>query len=237
MYNPNENAWISLPSPGLAGTFGAGACGVAGSFSTGTTVAASSLTATAGTTTSITTNQTLARDLRGYSVYFVGGTNAGKLKTIASNTIGTNAIITFTDAEAVAFDNTSQYRLKTPVFYAVGAGTLASASFRKYCFATNSWTTLSQTGLPATIGTDGKLVSTPAWIDSGFKSFATGTATSGAAATLTNTGKNWTVNQWTNYQIRITAGTGKEMTISFTSWAIMPSRFIGIRLWATLGQR
>ena len=56
MYNPNENAWISLPSPGLAGTFGAGACGVAGSFSTGTTVAASSLTATAGTTTSITTN-------------------------------------------------------------------------------------------------------------------------------------------------------------------------------------
>ncbi len=208
MYNPNENAWISLPSPGLAGTFGAGACGVAGSFSTGTTVAASSLTATAGTTTSITTNQTLARDLRGYSVYFVGGTNAGKLKTIASNTIGTNAIITFTDAEAVAFDNTSQYRLKTPVFYAVGAGTLASASFRKYCFATNSWTTLSQTGLPATIGTDGKLVSTPAWIDSGFKSFATGTATSGAAATLTNTGKNWTVNQWMNYQIRITAGTG-----------------------------
>ena len=90
----------------------------------------------------------------------------------------------------------------------VGAGTLASASFRKYDFATNTWTTLSQTGLPSSIGTDGKLVSTPAWIDNGFKSFATGTATSGAAATLTNTGKNWTVNQWTNYQIRITAGTG-----------------------------
>jgi hypothetical protein len=208
LYNPAEDAWLSLPSPALAGTFGAGACGVAGSFSTGTTVAASNLTATAGTTTSITTNQTLARDLRGYSVYFVGGTNAGKLKTIASNTIGTNAVITFEGAEAVAFDNTSQYRLKTPVFYVVGAGTLASASFRKYCFATNSWTTLSQTGLPASIGTDGKLVSTPAWIDTGFKSFATGTATSGAAATLTNTGKNWTVNQWTNSQIRITAGTG-----------------------------
>jgi hypothetical protein len=208
MYNPSEDAWVTLPSPALAGTFGAGACGVAGSFSTGTTVAASSLTASAGTTTSITTNQTLARDLRGYSVYFVGGTNAGKLKTIASNTIGTNAVITFTDAEAVAFDNTSQYRLKTPVFYVVGAGTLASASFRKYDFATNTWTTLSQTGLPSSIGTDGKLVSTPAWIDNGFKSFATGTATSGAAATLTNTGKNWTVNQWTNSQIRITAGTG-----------------------------
>lgn len=208
LYNPQEDAWITLPSPGLAGTFGAGACGVAGSFSTGTTVAASSLTATAGTTTSITTNQTLARDLRGYSIYFVGGTNAGKTKTIASNTIGTNAVITFTDAEAVAFDATSQYRFKTPVFYVLGAGTLAAASFRKYDFATNTWTTLSQTNLSATVGADGRLVSTPAWLDSGFKSFATGTATAGGANTLTNSAKNWTVNQWTNYQIRITAGTG-----------------------------
>jgi hypothetical protein len=209
MYNPNEDGWAQVPSPALAGTFGAGASGVAGSFSTGTTVAASSLTATAGTTTSITTNQTLARDLRGYSVYFVGGTNAGRLKTIASNTIGTNAVITFEGAaEAVAFDNTSQFRLKTPVFFVVGAGTLAAGSFRKYCFATNTWTTLAITGLPASLATDGKLVSTPAWIDSGFNSFATGTATAGASTTLTNSAKTWTTNQWTNSQLRINAGTG-----------------------------
>lgn len=208
LYNPQEDGWIAVPSPALAGTFGAGACGVAGSFSTGTTVAASSLTATSGTTTTITTNQTLARDLRGYSVYFVSGTNAGKTKTIASNTIGTNAVITFTDAEAVAFDATSQYRLKTPVFYVLGAGTLAAGSFRKYDFATNTWTTLSQTGLPSPVGTDGRLISTPAWIDNGFKSFATGTATAGGASTLTNSAKAWTTNQWTNYQIRISGGTG-----------------------------
>jgi hypothetical protein len=208
LYNPLEDGYIAVPSPALAGTFGAGASGVAGSFSTGTTVAASSLTATAGTTTSITTNQTLARDLRGYSVFFVGGTNAGKTKTIASNTIGANAVITFTDAEAVAFDATSQYRLKTPVFFVVGAGTLASGSFRKYCFATNSWTTLSNTGLPASLGTDGKLCSTPAWIDSGFKSFASGTATSGTSTTLVNSAKAWATNQWANSQVRISAGTG-----------------------------
>lgn len=208
LYNPLEDGWIAVPSPALAGTFAAGACGVAGSFSTGTTTAASFLTATTGTTTSITTNQTLSRDLRGYSVYFVGGTNAGKLKTIASNTIGTNATITFTDAEAVAFDNTSQYRLKTPVFYLLGSGTLASGSFRKYDFATNTWTTLAHAGLAATNGTDSRLVSTPAWIDSGFKSFATGTATAGGTNTITNSAKNWTTNQWANYQIRISAGTG-----------------------------
>jgi hypothetical protein len=210
LYNPSEDGWIAVPSPGLAGTFGAGACGVAGSFSTGTTVAASSLTATAGTVLSITTNQNLQRDLRGYSVYFVGGTNAGKTKTIASNTIGANSVITFSGAaEAVAFDSTSQYRIKAPVFYVLGAGTLAAGSFRKYDFGTNTWTTLAITGLPASIGTDGRLVSTPAWIDSGFKSFATGTATAGAATTLTNSVKTWTTNQWANSQIRITGGTGQ----------------------------
>jgi hypothetical protein len=209
LYNPNEDGWVLLPNPSLAGSFGNGACGVAGSFSTGTTAGASFLTATAGTTTTITTNQTLARDLRGYSVYFVGGTNAGKLKTIAKNTIGANAVITFEGAaEAVAFDATSQYRLKAPVFFVLSAGTLASGAFKRYDFATNSWVTLVNTGLPGTWGTDGKLVSTPAWIGTGFKSFATGTATAGASTTLTNSAKAWTTNQWTNFQIRITAGTG-----------------------------
>ena len=210
LYNPLEDGFIQVPSPALAGTFGAGATGAAGSFSTGTTVAASSLTATAGTVSSITTNQTLSRDLRGYSVLFVGGTNAGRLKTIASNTIGANAVITFEGAaEAVAFDSTSQYRLKTPVFYVVSAGTLAAGSFKKYCFATNTWTTLANAGLPTTLGTDGKMCSTPAWIDSGFKSFATGTATSATSTTLVNSAKTWTTNQWANSQVRITAGTGQ----------------------------
>ena len=218
LYNPMEDGWIAVPSPALAGTFGAGACGVAGSFSTGTTVAVSSLTATAGSTTTITTNQNLQRDLRGYTVYFVGGTNAGKTKTIASNTIGASSVITFSGAaEVVAFDATSQYRIKAPVFYVLGAGTLAAGSFRKYDFATNTWTTLAITGLPASIGTDGRLISTPAWIDSGFKSFATGTATAGAATTLTNSAKAWATNQWANSQIRITAGTGAGQIRSVAS--------------------
>jgi len=209
LYNPNEDGWINVPSPALAGTFGAGACGVAAAFSTGTTATVSSLTATAGTATSITTNQPLARDLRGYCVQFVGGANAGKLKTIASNTLGSNAVITFTDAESVAFDSTSQYRLVTPTFFVLGAGTLASGSFKRYDFATNTWVTLSQTGLPASWAIDGKLVATPSWMDTDFKSFATGTATAGTSTTLTNSAKAWTANQWANSQIRITAGTGE----------------------------
>lgn len=208
LYRPDEDGWVQVPSPALAGTFGAGACGVAVATSTGSTIAAQSLTATAGTTTTLTTNQTLARDLRGYSVRILAGPNAGQTFTIASNTIGTNAVITFVETAGVAHGATSVYVLMTPRWFVLGAGTLAAGSFRSFDFATNTWSSLTITNLPATVGTDGRLVSSPSWLDSSTLAFATGTASAGGASTITNAAKNWTVNQWTNYQIRITAGTG-----------------------------
>ena len=45
-------------------------------------------------------------------------------------------------------------------------------------------------------------------ITEGEPGYASGVATSGSATTLVNTGKTWTVNQWTNYQVRIISGTG-----------------------------
>ena len=207
LYNPSEDGWVALPAPGLAGTFTGGCAGVAGAWSTGTTVAASSLTATGGTTTTIVTNQTLARSIAGYSIHILSGPNAGVTLAIVSNTTGTNATITVA-AQASAFTASTVYRLCTPVWYVVNAGAQASGSFKKYDLATNTWTTLVQTGLPASIGTDGKLVSTPSWLNSDYYEFATGTATSGGASTITNTAKSWTTNQWTNYQVRIVSGTG-----------------------------
>jgi len=202
-----EDGWVQLPSPALAGTLAAGAAGVAGAWSTGTTVAAASLTATGGTTSTIVTNQTLARSIAGYSIHIISGPNAGVTLPIVSNTIGANATITVA-AQASAFTASTVYRLCTPVWYVLGAGTLASGSFRKYDWATNTWTTLVNTGLPASIATDGKLVSTPSWLNSGYTAFATGTATSATGTTLVNSAKTWTTNQWSNYQVRIVSGTG-----------------------------
>ena len=207
VYLPEEDGWIEIPSPGLAGTFGAGAAGVAGSWSTGTAVGAASLTATGGTTSTIVTNQTLARSLAGYKIHIMAGPNAGQTLDIISNTVGANATITVA-TQASAFSASTVYRLCTPVWYVVGSGTVAAASFRKYDWATNTWTTLQQTGLPATISTDGKLVTSPSFMNNAYLQFATGTATAGGASTLTNTGKAWAVNSWTNYQIRIVSGTG-----------------------------
>jgi len=207
LHNPNAGGWVALPSPALAGTFGAGAAGCSSAWSTGSTVGAVSLTATSGTTSTIVTNQTLARDLRGYQVLIISGPNAGAALDIASNTVGANATITVA-TQATAFSASTVFRLLTPRWYVLGAGTLAVGSFKCYDFATNTWQSLSNTGLPATIGTDGKLVATPSYDNAAYQSFATGTATAGGASTLDNSAKVWTASQWINSQIRITAGTG-----------------------------
>lgn len=215
LYNPNEDGYVQIPSPALAGTFGGGAAGASSAFSSGNAVAAS-LTATGGSTSTIITNQTLVRDLRGYSVHISAGPNAGLTLPIVSNTIGANAVITVA-TQASAFTASTVYRLVTPTWYVVGAGTNAAGIFKKYDFATNTWTTLANTNLPATITTDGKLIATPSWVDNDYVSFATGTATTGGTSTLTNSAKNWTVNQWANYQVRIVSGTGAGQIRSIAS--------------------
>jgi hypothetical protein len=216
LYNPQEDGFVQIPSPALAGTFGAGACGDATAWSTGITIAVASLTATAGTTTTITTNQTLARDLRGYSVHILSGPNAGATLPIVSNTVGTNAVITVA-AQGSAFTAATTYRLITPRWYVLGAGTLAAGSFKFYDFATNTWQTLSNTGLPATIGTDCRLVSTPSRVDAAYLAFASGTATSATATTLVNSAKTWASGQWVNSQVRIVSGTGAGQIRTITA--------------------
>jgi hypothetical protein len=45
-------------------------------------------------------------------------------------------------------------------------------------------------------------------ITDGKPGYAIGVATSGSTTTVVNSGKAWTSNQWTNYQVRILSGTG-----------------------------
>jgi hypothetical protein len=215
VYNPNEDGWIAVPSPALpAASLIAGAAATSGAVSTGNTVGAASLTATAGTVNGFTTNQPLARDLRGYKVHIVAGPNAGLVLDILSNTVGANAAITV-PTQGTAFSNATVYRLLTPVWYVSAGGTVAAGSFRKYCFATNTWTSLAV--LPATIATDGKLVATPSIVDGAFKSFATGTFTSATGTTGVTTGKTWATGQWVNSQVRIVSGTGAGQIRTITA--------------------
>ena len=211
LYDPNQDAWGSLPTPGL-GTFVAGAYAEASAIGpTGT--------ATAGTTTTLTTNLTITVDLRGYQIRINSGPGAGDWRTIQSNTLGANSVITVTSAFSTAITASSNFTLLTGRLYMFGGGTLVAASFRVFDFATQTFSNLSITGLPATFGTDGVLVATPSIVDLGVvNSYATGTATGGTTTTLVNSSKAWATNQWANaYQVRITAGTGVGQIRRITS--------------------
>lgn len=230
LYNPSEDGWMAVPSPALpAASLVAGAAATTGAASIGNTVGAAHLTATGGTTSTINTNQPLARDLRGYKVHITGGPNAGLVIDINGNTIGANAVITV-PTQAVAFTASTTYRLLTPVWYVSAGATVAAGSFKKYCFATNTWTNLAV--LPATIGTDARLVATPSIVDADFKTFASGTLTGATSTTAVNSAKTWATGQWINSQIRITGGTGAGQirpitantgtTLTVAAWTITP---------------
>lgn len=198
LYHHDEDAWVQVQSPALAGTFGAGACGIASRWS-------NTVTANGGSTTTATTAATITGLAVGRTVRFLTGANAGTEATITGVIIipGGTSTIQFA-ALGAAVVNTDTFVVDTGVFFILGAGTLAAGSFRSYDALTATWTTLSNTNLPATWGTDGAMT-----CSSSISQFATGTATAGAASTLTDSGKAWTANQWTNSQVRITGGTGK----------------------------
>lgn len=202
MYEGQEDGWMQLPNSGIAGTFAAGSCGHFRGL--GAMGGVFTQTATAGTTTTLTSNRTIVRQLKGQRIRVVAGTGIGYEGTVASNTLGANSIITVTPASGVAFDATTQYQIYSGSLWFFNAGTVA-VGFSVYDIATNAWTARSVAGLPTAWGTDAQLVSTLG----SAASFATGTATAGASTTLTNSAKTWATNMWANYQVRITNGTGK----------------------------
>jgi hypothetical protein len=204
-YNADEDGWQQLPNSGIAGAFGAGACGefralsAMGGVFTNTALVG-------GTTTKLNTNQTIVRNLSGCQIRVVAGAGIGYSGVIKGNTLGANAVIETTTAASVAFDNTTQYQVYggSLWFLNSGAGTIG---FAVYDRATNAWTQRSVTGLPTTWGTDAQLVSTGGMASNNGLGFVNGTATAGAATALT-TNKTFLLNQWANHQVRIISGTG-----------------------------
>lgn len=226
IYEGLEDGWSQLPNSGITGTFAAGSCG---EFR-GLSAMGGSITqaATAGSTTTLTTSRTIVRCLQGSRVRVVAGSGLGYEGEVLNNTMGANAVLTVTPASSVAFDATTQFQVYSGSLWFFNAGTTA-VGFSVYDLATNAWTARSVTGLPTAWGTDAQLVSTMG----SAAVFASGTATAGAATTITNSAKAWGTNMWANYQVRITEGTGKgqirvissntgtDLTVS-ASWAVNP---------------
>lgn len=210
-FDPTVDSYVQVATVTIAPALAAGSCGRIHPVSI-------SRTATAGTTSTFTTNLTLVRDLRGYKVRITGGPSAaGQELTIISNTIGANGIITVA-TQGIAFSASTTYQLLTPNLYVVGSGAIGASTFQRYDWAINAWTALTQTNLPSTIITDAALVATPSIVGGAFDSSATGgySFSGVTSTTLSISGSSWTTNQWKNSQIRITggAGAGQVRTIS-----------------------
>jgi len=207
LYHHDEDGYIQIPSGAFGGTWVAGACGVYHPWS-------KTITATGGSTTTITVSAAsfnLNGFCRGATLEFLSGTaaNIGTRTTVTEilNNAGKDTI-TLTLADSVtSVANNDTFRMNTGSFWVMSSGTLAAKCFQQFDVATLTWTdkayAVGTSG--GTNATDARLVVPYTRIDV----FATGTATSGSATTLVNSAKNWKVDQWINYQVRITAGTGK----------------------------
>jgi hypothetical protein len=227
LYDTEEDAWETLPPLSLSGTFGVGACGTWGLWSI-------TNTASGGSTTQVTYVGRFSDKLIGREIKFMSGSNVTLRRTITavSKVVGgTNDTNTITlDAPLPnAVINGDTFQLTTGRYYVLSAGTLGASGFKSYDIFTGTITTHTTTGLPATWGTDGRLVATPSYVGA----FATGTATSSTVNSLVNIAKTWTTNQWSNYVVRITNGTGTgqvryissntvdTLTVS-TNWTVNP---------------
>lgn len=204
LYDHYEDDWLPIASGALGGTFGAGACGAHLAWSI-------TYTATGGSTTTLTVNSAthnINGNVVGDEIEFLTGTagNIGLRRTITAieTNIGTGTITITFNAAPNSVANNDTFMVSSGSFFVMNAGTVAANIFKRYDIATGAWSSLTTTGLPAAWGTDGRMVIP--YIRS--ETFDSGTATSGSTTTLVCTGKGWANDQWINYQVRITGGTG-----------------------------
>lgn len=186
-----------------------------GNRETGTSTGSNSGTTLIQTGKSWTTNQ-----WANYVLYISGGTGVGQARIIGSNSSNT---LTLNTSWYTIPDNTSTYTItpQGPILlygsntFAAGSNTQFMAETSTVVIDANSWSYKFF-----------NLAGTVKWRQqgSGFGSFGaynnqskivndvngkiTGTATSGASTTLTDSGASWTTNQWTGYTVSITSGTG-----------------------------
>lgn len=194
-FSAKNEAFGLLPNSGAAGTWGAGACsyfhpsGVSG-------------TATAGSVTTLTTNQTILRNLSGTRVRITAGSGAGQEFFIKYNTIGANSVLTADRTLATALDATSVYTIFSGRLWLYVPGATSGLSY--YDWALGTWTARSVVSGPAITANEGYLVGTPG-LDSNWEK---GTASAGGATTLTDASRAWETDRWKFTIVQIVGGTG-----------------------------
>jgi hypothetical protein len=237
-FNIIMKSWKFAVNPGLGGTFGAGAgCVFAPSLSLVGNIT------TGSTTTSIVTSTTItnvglnmlanrgASGEHGYKIRIIGkrAGGSGKIEErwIIGNTSGTTPTIQLDVPLSFTPTTGDTYEILSGRVFASGAGTTTTTTFRQYDVATNAVASLSNTGLPATIGTEYSAIA----LDEQYvpynhipgEGFIAGTttydpddvcgvkraiqATASSANSITSATTDVLANEYRNFQIRIVEDT------------------------------
>jgi len=164
-FNIIQKAWQLAVNPGLGGTFGAGATcvfapsrGLIGSIGAGcSTTSIVTTTAMTAVGVNMLANRGGSGDY-GYRVRIIGNAagSSGKIEErwIVANTGGTTPTLTLDTALTFTPANGDTYEILAGRVFMLSASTLAATIYRSFEVATNTLTSLSNTNLPATIGTD-----------------------------------------------------------------------------------
>lgn len=165
-FNIVTKGWQALPSPALAGTFGAGAGHkFVPSFGIVNTCAAGCSSTSITTTTSWGTapglnmlaNRGGSGDF-GFKIRIIGNSagSSGKIEErwIVGNTATVNPVITLDAALSFVPATGDSYEILGGRFFLLGAGVLAAGSFKSYDVANNIMANKSIVNLPATVSTD-----------------------------------------------------------------------------------
>jgi len=168
-YSPQNDEWLSIGSPALTGSFGAGASatlhptqGPRGTIAAGATT--TSFTLTTALPAAVALNQLANRgDGAGFRIRIIGSAagSSGKIeeRIVIANTAGTTPTITVDTPFSFTPANGDGYEILSGRVYMLSAGTLAAGMWKWYDIATNSFSgNLATTNLPATVGVDSGLV-------------------------------------------------------------------------------
>ncbi len=165
------------------------------------------LSATAGTTTSITTTLTIKESIVGRTVRIIEGPNAGQEFVIKSYTTGANSVFTFTTTAGAAFTSATKFHLITGSIWHTSGANL-------YCIDLATKTIVSRTSPAFPTGAIADLIALHRADDNYFS----GTITLAAATTATLPAAASSYN-FTNQEIFITGGTGAGQIRRITAQA------------------
>ena len=165
-YNIITKAWQLSANPGVAAVAAGSAMCFAPSFAAVGTIAAgattSSVTLTTALPTAVGVNMLANRGGSGdygFKLRIID-TVAGKTEErfIVGNTAGTTPTINVDTVFSFTPSTGARYELLSGRFIMLSSGVLAAASWRSFEVATNTLANLTNTNLPATVGTDSALL-------------------------------------------------------------------------------